>query len=46
VESPTLRVAVSGELTLSVGEAALPPVESGRAESLLAYAFAPIAQPA
>ena len=37
MESRTLRVALLGELSLSVGEAALPPVESGRAESLLAY---------
>jgi DNA-binding SARP family transcriptional activator len=37
VEPPTLRVALLGELSLSVGERALPAVESGRAESLLAY---------
>jgi DNA-binding SARP family transcriptional activator len=37
VEPPTLRIALLGELSLSVGERALPPLESGRAESLLAY---------
>jgi hypothetical protein len=37
VVPPGLRVALLGELSLCVGDAALPPLESGRAESLLAY---------
>jgi DNA-binding SARP family transcriptional activator len=37
VEPPTLCVALLGELSLSVGDRALPSVQSGRAESLLAY---------
>jgi DNA-binding SARP family transcriptional activator len=37
VEPSVLRVALLGELSLSIGDSQLPPLESGRAESLLAY---------
>jgi DNA-binding SARP family transcriptional activator len=37
VEPPALRVALLGELSLQLGGARLPPLESARAESLLAY---------
>jgi DNA-binding SARP family transcriptional activator len=36
-ESPALRVRLLGELDLRLGESPLPPLESARAESLLAY---------
>ena len=35
--APILRIRLFGALELRLGEAALPPLESGRAESLLAY---------
>ena len=37
MESPTLRIRLLGELDLRVGGTPLPPLESARAESLLAY---------
>ena len=37
MEPPALRVALLGELSLRLGDAPLPPLESARAESLLAY---------
>jgi len=37
VVAPTLRIRVLGELDLRLGDAPVPPLESARAESLLAY---------
>lgn len=37
MEAPTLRIRLFGALALRLGGVALPPLESGRAESLLAY---------
>jgi DNA-binding SARP family transcriptional activator/tetratricopeptide (TPR) repeat protein len=37
VEPPAVRVALLGELSLQIGDTSLPPLESARAESLLAY---------
>ena len=37
MESPTLRIRLFGALDLRLGEVALPPLDSARAESLLAY---------
>ena len=37
MEPSILRIALLGEMSLQLGEAALPPLESARAESLLAY---------
>ncbi len=37
MEAPTLFIRLLGELDLRLGEAPLPPLESARAESLLAY---------
>ena len=37
MEPSILRIALLGEMSLQLGETSLPPLESGRAESLLAY---------
>jgi DNA-binding SARP family transcriptional activator len=37
MEAPTLRIRLFGALDLRLEDASLPPLESGRAESLLAY---------